>query len=536
VQTRLEVAESADSPAAWERLIEALRKARTVRKDAGTEELLGRSRARHAWALARERERAGEFEDAVRLARRAMDTGSGLPGLSAYLAEVEKKDIADRRQQQFDKLSERAEFMEEDDPSHALGLWREALTYADRDADIRTAQEAVTRLSEGLRRGREKVESLRLAREAFEKARGAVARRNLLEAERLLKQALAYRPGFREAETELRSVQHDLYVIQGQRALTVRDHLGARITFARAVELNPRMEYTQRMLEKARETLAAFTPRLGGIFMLPDAESDRHGNPVVTRKGLYTDTESGMPYEIWLMRPPMEFVRIPAGTFRMGSPQFEKGRDAKESPLHEVRFSRAFYIGKYEVTQVQWKAHMGDNPSVHPGERHPVENVTWVQCGEFARRLTREARSKLPDTVFRLPSEAEWEYACRAGTRTRFHTGDTTEGLVRAAWFVDNSDHRTHPVGKRAPNPWGLYDMHGNVYEWCQDSLHHSYEGAPSDGSAWVDNPEGGIRIVRGGGFRTSAVSCRSASRWLLGYVASDETKGLRIVLMLKIP
>ena len=204
----------------------------------------------------------------------------------------------------------------------------------------------------------------------------------------------------------------------------------------------------------------------------------------------------------------MEFVLIQPGEFNMGSPANETGRYNDEGPIHHVTISEAFYLGKYEVTQKQWHEVMEDNPSYFKGDDLPVENVSWDDVQEFIKKLNeKESTDK-----FRLPSEAEWEYAARAGTTTRYSFGDDDSNLGKYAWYSKNSDDKTHPVGKKGANPWGLYDVHGNVWEWVQDEWHNTYDGAPSDGSAWEDGVSVG-RVDRGGGWLYDARGCRSASR-----------------------
>ncbi len=210
----------------------------------------------------------------------------------------------------------------------------------------------------------------------------------------------------------------------------------------------------------------------------------------------------------------MEFVLIPAGEFEMGSPSDEEGRISKsEGPVHHVNIEKAFHMGKYEVTQKQWRAIMGDNPSYYKGDDLPVEQITWDDVQEFIKKLNeKEGTGK-----YRLPSEAEWEYACRAGTTTRYSFGDSESKLCDYAWYFKNSDLKTHPVGQKKPNSWGLYDMHGNVWEWVQDSWHGSYDGAPADGSAWEGDYV--LRVIRGGSWRSFAEDCRSANRDLFGFI-----------------
>ncbi|MCK5660466.1 MAG: formylglycine-generating enzyme family protein [Methanosarcinales archaeon] len=204
----------------------------------------------------------------------------------------------------------------------------------------------------------------------------------------------------------------------------------------------------------------------------------------------------------------MEFVLIPAGEFEMGSPSNEAGRNDDEGPVHNVKID-SFYMGKYEVTQKQWSDFMGYNPSYFKGDDLPVEKFSWNNAQEFINKLNeKEGIDK-----YRLPSEAEWEYAARAGTTTRYSFGDDESKLGDYAWYDDNSGSQTHPVGQKKPNPWGLYDMHGNVWEWVQDLPHH-YTSAPTDGSAW-DESNGGTthRVYRGGGWNYGAQHCRSADR-----------------------
>jgi formylglycine-generating enzyme required for sulfatase activity len=204
----------------------------------------------------------------------------------------------------------------------------------------------------------------------------------------------------------------------------------------------------------------------------------------------------------------MEFVLIPAGEFEMGSPSGEEGRFAVEGPVHTVTIEKAYYLSKYEVTQAQWKEVMGSNPSDFEGDDRPVENVSWNDVAEFIKKLNQmEGTDK-----YRLPSEAEWEYACRAGTTTRYSFGDNESLLGDYAWYYGNLDRKTHPVGNKKPNNWGLYDMHGNVWEWVQDRWHNNYNVVLKNGSAWESN-SGSTRVFRGGGWFSDARSCRSAVR-----------------------
>jgi formylglycine-generating enzyme required for sulfatase activity len=220
----------------------------------------------------------------------------------------------------------------------------------------------------------------------------------------------------------------------------------------------------------------------------------------------------------------MEMRLIPAGNFMMGSENGNSG----EKPVHRVTINYSFYMGKYEVTQAQWQTVMGNNPSEFKGcDLCPVENVSWDDAQKFIRKLNAQNDGY----TYRLPSEAEWEYACRAGT-----TGDYAGNLDSMAWYANNSgrsyidadaisrtdssnyhkrttenDDQTHPVGQKQANAFGLYDMYGNVGEWCQDWSHVNYGGTPTDGSAWESKEL--FRVLRGGSWYSNANTLRPAFR-----------------------
>ncbi|WP_349247218.1 formylglycine-generating enzyme family protein [Anaerobaca lacustris] len=214
-------------------------------------------------------------------------------------------------------------------------------------------------------------------------------------------------------------------------------------------------------------------------------------------------------------------VFIPPGEFVMGSPSTEPGRYRGEGPQHCVTLTKGFYLGVYEITQSQWRAVMGDNPSHFQGDDLPVENVSWEDAVAFCRKLSEQE-----GVEYRLPTEAEWEYACRAGSSTRYHSGDSDSDLGDYAWYHANSNRRTQPVGRKKPNAWGLHDMHGNVWEWCQDR----YVAYPRHS---VTDPlgvaSGADRAFRGGSWQSIARDCRSACRlWItLGY--RDNAMGFRL-------
>jgi len=189
----------------------------------------------------------------------------------------------------------------------------------------------------------------------------------------------------------------------------------------------------------------------------------------------------------------MKFVRIPAGKFLMGSPETEAGRVDNEGPQHTVTISRPFYLGVTEVTQAQYEAVMGANPSNIKSANRPAAKVSWDDAMRFCAKLSEKTKRKV-----RLPSEAEWEYACRAGTKTRFGFGNSESDLGAHAWFARNSEKQVHEVGTKKPNAWGLYDMHGNVWEFCADWYGESYyRSSPRSDPKGPSN--GKYRVLRGG-------------------------------------
>ncbi|MCX7048188.1 MAG: formylglycine-generating enzyme family protein [Candidatus Sumerlaeota bacterium] len=246
----------------------------------------------------------------------------------------------------------------------------------------------------------------------------------------------------------------------------------------------------------------------------------------------------------------MKFALIPPGEFDMGTSSteiqwaLEAGRQSNppvekfypdriitEAPQHRVKISKPFYLGLYEATQDEYQQVMGANPSSFAStgkgadagkvagkdtRRHPVEMVSWEDAQQFTVKLSAMPAETQAQRRYRLPTEAEWEYACRAGTATRWTSGNDTAGLLAYAWFKENSGRMTHPVGEKLPNAWALYDMHGNVWEWCSD--HHSvdyYKLTPlADPHGPLESP---YRVVRGGGFERHALGCRSAYRGIGG-------------------
>jgi formylglycine-generating enzyme required for sulfatase activity len=248
-------------------------------------------------------------------------------------------------------------------------------------------------------------------------------------------------------------------------------------------------------------------------------------------------------YRALLQNPPTNMVFIPASTFRMGSPTNELLHQPDESPQTSVILSRGFWIGKYEVTQGEYVSLMNTNPSFFPGDlSRPVSSVSWPDATNFCAKLTQQelAAGRIPaGSAFRLPTEAEWEYAARAGTSTRFSYGDDLDSasLTNYAWYSANSGPSVHPVGQKLPNPWGLYDTEGNVWEWCLDWYGPLPGGVLVDPKGPASNPLG-LKVMRGGAYDYFDSDCRSARR--LNFpshpVLNDSDLGFRVVLAVGTP
>ena len=219
----------------------------------------------------------------------------------------------------------------------------------------------------------------------------------------------------------------------------------------------------------------------------------------------------------------IEMIWIPPGSFTMGS---RRGED-HEQPPHTVTISQGFWMGRYEVTQAQWKKYMDKIPVEYEGDDLPVEAVTWNLVQEFIQRLNASGDGG-PGGAFRLPTEAEWEYACRAGSTSEFCFGNDESRLGDYAWFNGNSDYKTHPVGAKRPNAWGLFDMHGNVWEWCSDWYGEDYyANSPDTDPA---GPDAGVyKVLRGGCWYYDAALCRSAYRYYITPVFRNSDNGFRL-------
>lgn len=376
---------------------------------------------------------------------------------------------------------------------------------AERRAEKAAAHnETITRAAEEqIRQAQVELEELRKRAEESEQARQAAEEEVTALREQRDKAQATYRQAVEQAESALAHTKAELENVR---------------KIAEEVELARKQEVAE--LARLRETV-----RQDNILAsTPKSEPEPKTAP-------QTEPTQSPPSPISTSEPPktytnsigMEFVLIPAGRFWMGSS--DKDSDAYyEKPQHEVRISRPFLLGKYPVTQAQWQAVMGNTPSSFNRADYPVEGRTWDDAQEFIRKLnTKEGHSR-----YRLPTEAEWEYACRAGTTGRYYFGDDAGKLGDYAWYNGNSGEGTHPVGQKRPNSWGLYDMYGNVWEWMQDR----FGNYPGESKADPQGPLRGLyRVLRGGCFASDAESCRSANRLKRGPGYRLGNYGFRLAL-----
>jgi len=239
----------------------------------------------------------------------------------------------------------------------------------------------------------------------------------------------------------------------------------------------------------------------------------------------------------------LELVLIPAGEFVMGEPEAtadaekatlkksaadRKNPGLREIPRHPVRLTKPFYMSKFVITQDQYQAVMGKNPSKLKGNDKPVNRVDWDGSQAFCKRLSEQLKQ-----TFRLPTEAEWEFACRAGTTTAYYSGDTNKDLDRIGWYTGNSKGTLHPVGQKEPNAFGLYDMQGSILQWCLDR----YDDDTYSKST-VEDPQGpatgALRATRGGAWSTPAWMCKSGVTF--GAESDDQSVGIGIRIVLPVP
>ena len=251
-------------------------------------------------------------------------------------------------------------------------------------------------------------------------------------------------------------------------------------------------------------------------------------------KSIIAEVVTAIPKDSTYIERDIKLIRVPGGSFQMGA----NNGEVDEKPVHQVTVS-GFWMSAYEITQAQYQAAMGYNPSHFTGnENLPVEMVTWLNAVSFCNALSKKAELQtcydemtwvcdFSKDGYRLPTEAEWEYACRAGTTTQYYTGNNESDLSNAAWYVGNSQYKTHPVGMKEPNAWGLYDMHGNVWEWCHDQF-GVYKNENTNNPTGAEKANS--RVIRGGAWSDNPNDCRSANRESYYQGMSYNLIGFRIV------
>ncbi|MDJ1185175.1 SUMF1/EgtB/PvdO family nonheme iron enzyme [Roseofilum casamattae] len=316
--------------------------------------------------------------------------------------------------------------------------------------------------------------------------------------------------------------------------------------FSTRAQVESRKPITSPQIAPNDPTIISAENQLNPVFpQIPPLSTFNFEVVTVDRQGeiiQYQDCKAQSFQEDLGDRIAIEMVSIPGGTFLMGSPDYEQGRDWDESPQHEVNIA-PFYLSKFQMTQAQWRRvaalpqvniSLESHPSHFQGDNLPVEQVSWYEVEEFCARLSRHTGRN-----YRLPSEAQWEYAARAGTITPFYCGATL--TTELANFNSNfryanapkgeNREKTTPVGSFPPNPFGLYDIHGNVWEWCLDSWHDNYDRAPNDGSAWLSENDTTKRVLRGGSWMFLSRTCRCADRDRFNPDASFKFVGFRLCL-----
>ena len=400
-------------------------------------------------------------------------------------------------------------------------------------ARIQEAEAELKRQQEAARLEQERLEQERLAAEQRQREQAEAARREQerLEQERKEQERLAEERRQQEQAEAQRREQERL-----EEKRKEQERLAAEKRQREAAEIQ-RIEQERQQQLAQQTTITALPPTKTFEFEVVTLNNQGQEQTRTRNQTQYFTEDLGNG--TWL-----DMVVIPGGSFMMGSPDGEGGAD--ERPQHQVTV-QPFCMGKLAVTQAQWRAvaampkvrrDLEADPSRFKGAMRPVECVSWHDAVEFCQRLSRHTSRQ-----YRLPSEAEWEYACRAGTKTPFHFGaaisrdfvNCKRNLGMAlisipAYFVGSGGETTEVGSFKAANTFGLYDMHGNVQEWCQDVWHDNYEGAPTDGFAWLEGGNQERRVLRGGSWYDYPVLCRSALRYWFAPVYSLSVVGFRVV------
>ncbi len=484
-------AEDRNTPVAWQRVLDACAEAEkhapTEEQQRLTRELALFAQQRRDWALAREEDKKGNLAAAIDLATKAVAAREAPSELVAFKAGLEKK----KRKVEFDRAASAARATA--DPAKAIEAWRQAKALAD---DPKDAAEVDKRIDELLPKVDASVRDQRYDA-AMKAGEAALAAGKLEEAEKALKEAQALKGVEPRSGQLLQKVAAAKKVKAYETAMAEAKELEGKKEWAKAIEAYDRalrLRPGDRPAGDRRKAVEAehWPPRI--VLLLDEGQGTR-----------------------------MEFVRIRAGKFRMGD---ERG-EPDEKP-REVAIEKDFWMQTTEVTQKHWKAVLKTEPwSFKTVPDMPVEGVAWAGAKEFLAKLNEKVEPQLKGRKAALPTEAEWEYACRAGSKGRYSFGDDENALVDFAWFTRNSKQTTEAAAKKRANAWGLFDMHGNVAEWCED-LYAFDPTKPGEPPA-EDEPH--FRSVRGGSWNDRGVNCRTANRERALSTQTSMFVGFRAVL-----
>jgi formylglycine-generating enzyme required for sulfatase activity len=501
-------ASSKDTLDAWKRVLDACAKAAENAQTDPEKEAVAKIRAeagqRRDWLLAREADAKGNLEEAIRLAGMACDAAAPLTkDLADYRAALEvRKRTADERaarKREFDRLAAAANA--EKDPVKAADLWKQALATADEAKDAADANTALGTLAPEIAKAEEekrKAEMKRRAQAAFDEAEAALKAGKFDLAVAKFNDAKEIFPtesaeGVTRVETARRRKAYEDAIAEAREAQAKQEWARLKACCERALAAQPDDAAAQKLLATAEENL------------IPDRiEIDMGGG----------------------LKP--VFVRVKPCTMTLGDPNPERDDVFKDAKLHVVTLTRDYWVQTTEVTQAQWQALMGANPSKFKGDTLPVESVSFLDCATFVAKFNAAFAKPLGKRRASLPTEAEWEIACRAGReKSKWSFGDAEAQLGEYAWFKENSKETTHPVATKKANAWGLYDMHGNVYEWCLD-WSGDFPATSTDPSGAAS---GEYKTSHGGCWSYDARFSRAGFRGKPAPTSRLDSLGLRLVI-----
>ncbi len=499
-------AQAKDTIDAWKPVLQACAKAgeyaKTDEEKAAIRDLLEPADQRTKWLTARDADEKGSLDQALELATAAAAVRKPPRELEDYLSALTaRKRAADERlsrKKAFDRFT--AEARAEKDPVKAADLWKLALAAADDPEDARTAQSTLQSLVPEIAKAEEdkrKAEMRRKAQLALDEAETALKASNFDLADAKFKEAQPVLPdeaakGLARSSDARRQKQFDDAMAEARDLQSRKEWQKAKIAVDRALQAKPGDA-------SAKTLLATIEPNL-----IPEK------------------------IEINVQGSVLTFVRVRASTFTMGDPEFDKEPWLKNAMPHEVTLTRDYWMMTTEMTQAVWEAVMGSNPSKNRGGTFPVESITWLDCASFIEKLNTKVADQIGRRKIYMPTEAEWECACRAGSKTAWSFGGDPAAIGEYAWIDANSGGTTHPVGQKKPNALGLYDMHGNVYEWCTD-WYEPFSNAKLTDPAGPQTAK--YKSSRGGCYSYIANYARSGFRGQPEPTEKRDALGLRILI-----